>query len=258
MAQVQYPAQKAEHRFNFLMPPIGGFVSRQCAKKIAGPSSVTQCLVGIHLKSACYLKRFVEENYELDTLDDLDDNNRKTVELRVNMSHVSSICKHHKVAFTTRFSLYHQSVKCSNIFGKPKSFVPTGNKIVTLANCVDIASKKPNLHINPGQRFCVTCHSQMYNSKVIDNPKNKSSSSSAMGDIDSALQEIGSDDAFSSPINSPLKELQKSILVTNTLDVTPVRVNKKKSKFRREPDIINKANQVRCAFIKLHSNLMAL
>lgn len=102
---------------------------------MAGPSSVTKCSVGIHLNSPCYLKRFVKENFELDTLDDLDDNTRKTVELRVNISHVSSNCKHHKVAFSTRFSLYHQSVKCSNIFGKHKSSVPTGNNIVTLANC---------------------------------------------------------------------------------------------------------------------------
>ena len=171
------------------------------------------------------------------------------------MSHVSSICKHHKVAFSTRFSLYHQSVKCSNIFGKHKISVPTGNNIVSLANCEDLASKKPNLHIFPGQRFCVTCYSQLYNSKVIDNPPKKSSSSSAMGDIESALQEIGSDDAFSSPMNSPTKE-QKSILVTNLLDVTPVHVNIKKSTVRREPDIINKANQVRCAFINLHSNFI--
>jgi hypothetical protein len=95
----------------------------------------------------------------------------------------------------------------------------------------------------------------MYNSKVMDNSK-KSSSSSAMADIESALQEIGSDDAFSSPMNSPTKELQKSILVTHLLDVTPVHVKQKKSIVRREPDIINKANKVRCAFIKLHSNFI--
>jgi hypothetical protein len=73
---------------------------------MAGPSFVNQCSVGVHLNSPCYLKRFEKKTFELDTVDDLFDNTRKTVELRVNMSHVSST-----VAFSTRLSLYHQSVR---------------------------------------------------------------------------------------------------------------------------------------------------
>ena len=121
----------------------------------------------MHLKSPCYLKRFVKENFDLDNLNDLYDNTRKTVQLRVNMSDIPFICKHHKLAFTTRFSLYQQRVKCANIFGKHKKTVSTSNKIISLANCEGIASKRPDIRIHPGQRFCVTRHTQMYSKEVL-------------------------------------------------------------------------------------------
>ncbi len=84
--------------------------------------------------------------------------------------------------------------------------------------------------------------------------KSTSESSSKLGDLASALQDIVSDDAFSSPLTSPEKDLRKSTLITNTLNVTPITIETKRSKERRNPDIANKAEQVKNAFILLHEN----
>jgi hypothetical protein len=56
-------------------------------------------------------------------------------------------------------------------------------------------------------------------------------------------------------LTSPEKDLRKSTLITNTLNVTPITIETKRSnKERRNPDIANKAEQVKNAFILLHKN----
>ncbi|KZR98119.1 Cc8L18.2-like protein, partial [Daphnia magna] len=170
---------------------------------MAGKNSVNQCSVGQHMKSQCYSSRFVPEDFSLYTLDDLDEETRKTVHFRSNMK---------------------------------------------------IASKNGAIHVYPGKQLCVTSYKQLLHISNELEVKSTSESSSKLGDLETALEDIVSDDAFSSPLTSPENDLRRSTLITNTLKVTPITIAAKRSKERRNPDIARKAEQVKNAFILLHKN----
>jgi hypothetical protein len=71
---------------------------------MAGKSSVERCSVGTHLNSPCFLSRYVKENFDLHTLDDLEEEIRQTIHFRTNMKDIQNICNHHKSTFTTRLN----------------------------------------------------------------------------------------------------------------------------------------------------------
>jgi hypothetical protein len=74
-----------------------------------------------------------------------------------------------------------------------------------------ISSKRSDIHVYPGQQLCVTCYKQLLQISNENEVKlsTTSESSSKLGDLESVLQEIVSDDAFSSPLTSPKKHLWK-------------------------------------------------
>jgi hypothetical protein len=74
-----------------------------------------------------------------------------------------------------------------------------------------ISSKRSDIHVYPGQQLCVTCYKQLLQISNENEVKlsTTSKSSSKLGDLESVLQEIVSDDAFSSPLTSPKKTLWK-------------------------------------------------
>ena len=95
------------------------------------------------------------------------------------------------------------------------------SKTITLNLCQKISSKRSDLHVYPGQQSCVTCYKQLLLISNENELKSTSESSSKLGDLESALQDIVCDDGFFSPLTSPEKDLRKSTLITNTLNVTP-------------------------------------
>ncbi|KZR97637.1 Cc8L18.2-like protein, partial [Daphnia magna] len=195
---------------------------------MAGKNSVNQCSVGQHVKSPCYSSRFVPEDFNLSTLDDLDEETRKTVHFRSNMK------------------TKQRSNKCSNplaIHLPKKQPNVSCSKSKTLNLCEKIASKNGAIHVYPGQQLCVTCYKQLLHISNELEVKSISESSSKLGDLETALEDIVSDDAFSNPLTSPEKDLRRSTLITNTLNVTPITIAAKRSKERRNPDIARKAEQ---------------
>jgi hypothetical protein len=123
-----------------------------------------------------------------------------------------------------------KSNKCSNPLGihLPKKRPNVScSKTITLNLCQKISSKRSDLHVYPGQQSCVTCYKQLLLISNENELKSTSESSSKLGDLESALQDIVCDDAFSSPLTSPEKDLRKSTLITNTLNVTPITIETK-------------------------------
>jgi hypothetical protein len=141
---------------------------------MAGKNSVEQCSVGIHCNSPCFLSRYVKENFELHTLDDLEEEIRQTIHFRSNMEHIPTICNHHKSTYTTRFKSFKQSKKCDNPFRNHlQKKRPLGLFTVTLASCVKVSSKT-KFHFYPGQILCDNCN-QNLNSLVLHNANEKQS-----------------------------------------------------------------------------------
>ncbi|KZR96010.1 Cc8L18.2-like protein, partial [Daphnia magna] len=160
------------------------------------------------------------------------------------MKSITSICLHHKIMYTTRFVAYllakQRSNKCSNPLGihLPKKQPNVScSKSITLNLCEKIASKNGAIHVYPGQQLCVTCYKQLLHISNELEVKSTRESSSKLGDLETALEDIVSDDAFSSPLTSPEKDLRRSTLITNTLNFTPITIAAKRSKGRRNPDI---------------------
>jgi hypothetical protein len=128
---------------------------------MAGKSSVKRCSVGTHCDSPCFLARYVKENFDLHTLDNLGEEIRQTIHFRTNMKLIPSICNHHKATFTTRFTSFKQSKKCDNPFATHiQSKRPLGGHIVNLVSCITVSSTS-KLHFYPGQRLCVNCDNQL-------------------------------------------------------------------------------------------------
>jgi hypothetical protein len=129
---------------------------------MAGKNSVERCSVGTHLNSPCFLSRYVKENFELHTLDNLDEEIRQTIHFRTNMKEIPTICNHHKTTYTTRFTSFKQSKKCDNPFATHlQSKRPLGVCTVNLISCVKVSSKTKH-HFYPGQHLCVDCDKQLH------------------------------------------------------------------------------------------------
>lgn len=211
-----------------------------------------RCSVGVHDDSPCFLSRFVKEDFSFVALDDLDQNVLKTLQFGVRMSNIPTICNHHKLAFTTRFPVYKQGKKCSDPFGihpcNKKN--PMGNGTPTLEQCEVFAQCRPDIHLFPGQRLCVTCKKKLYDPAALTTlAATRSSSISTLSDVNAEPPDILSDDAF----DSPARGLNKSVSITKILHVSPVVIDGRRSKERRELEILKKANEVRDAYINLHS-----
>lgn len=124
---------------------------------MAGKSAVERCSVGTHCNSPCFLSRYVKESFDLHTLDNLDDDTRRTIYFRTNMKDIPTICNHHKATYTSRFTSFKQSKKCDNPFDNhSKTKRPLGTSIVNLVSCMKLPTNT-NLHFYPGQRLCVDC-----------------------------------------------------------------------------------------------------
>ena len=129
---------------------------------MASKSTVEQCFVGKHVSSPCFLSRYVKENFDLHSLDDLDEDTRLTIQFRTNLKPIPSICAHHKAAYTTRFTKLKQSKKCDNPFDTHlKTKRPLGVKLVHLALCIKLDATQHKFHVYPGQHLCLNCFQQL-------------------------------------------------------------------------------------------------
>jgi hypothetical protein len=141
---------------------------------MAGKNSVELCSVGIHCNSPCFLSRYVKQNFDLHTIDNLDEEIRQTIHFRTNMKLIPSICDHHKSTYTNRFTSFKQSKKCDNPFATHlQSKRPLGRCIVNLTSCVKVSSTS-KFHFFPGQHLCVDCNVQL-NRLVSNNGDEKKS-----------------------------------------------------------------------------------
>jgi hypothetical protein len=157
---------------------------------MASKSSVERCSVGIHLNSPCFLSRYVKENFNLHTLDDLEEEIRQTIHFRTNMKHIPTICNHHKSTYTNRFKYFKQNKKCDNPFDNHlKSKRPLGGCIVNLTTCVKVSSTS-NLHFYPGQNLCVDCEKQLHLLVLNNDDKKKSHKTEETLNKDNATQVI--------------------------------------------------------------------
>jgi hypothetical protein len=129
---------------------------------MASKSTVEQCSVGEHVNTPCFLSRYVKEDFNLQPLDDLDEDTRLTIQFRTNLKPIPSICAHHKAAYTTRFKQLKQSKKCDNPFDTHlKTKRPPGAWIVNLEKCVKLDTTQHKYHIYPGQLLCKNCSQQL-------------------------------------------------------------------------------------------------
>ncbi len=128
---------------------------------MAAKSPIERCSVGTHWNSPCFLSRYVKQDFDLHTLDDLEEQVRQTIHFRTNMEDIPTICNHHKATYTTRFNCFKQSKKCDNPFAThSQSKRPLGGHIVNLMSCIKVSSTS-QLHFYPGQRLCVNCDNQL-------------------------------------------------------------------------------------------------
>lgn len=173
------------------------------------------------------------------------------------MLHFSSICLHHHQAFTAKFHVYRKSKKCANPFGfhKTNCKLPKGNKSPSLKMCESIKKTQPVLHVFPGQKLCPNCYMNFLRvispneGKLSQCSSTNLSESSEFEDCETELNNISlqSDTSF----DSPSKSFRRSVMVTSALEVTPVKIDFKKSKSARLNVIKRKASEIQAAFIKL-------
>ena len=216
---------------------------------MASCSQPKQCSVGSHLNEPCFLDKFVSEDYTLHTLDHLDNVCQRTIGYRANMVFIPSICNHHIAAFSSKFHLYKRELRCSDPFNLHKSYVKNiHNAIISsLEMCEKLKAKNPHLHIYPDQRLCINCKFKLTNG---DNARKISSASSvSLPDMEDALN---TDEDFF----SPSKPLSVSLNITSTLGVTPVEIDKKKSKTRRTETVFEAGEKVKRKFINLHKEFI--
>jgi hypothetical protein len=129
---------------------------------MASKSTVEQCSVGKHVDSPCFLSHYVKKNFDLHSLDNLDEDTRLTIQFRTNLKSIPSICNHHKAAYTTRFKQLKQSKKCDNPFDTHlKTKRPLGQTTIQLPLCIKLHSTQHKFHIYPGQHLCVNCFEQL-------------------------------------------------------------------------------------------------
>ena len=194
-------------------------------------NSSKQCSVGIFVKDVCFLSTFVPVDYSIKSLESLSEDLRKTICYRTNMKTIPSICRHHLVAFSSRFSKFKQSSKCSNplnIHGvgvSSRNIPKAGKRSISLELCEAIKCHRSDLHVYPGQNLCTTCVKELVKLKNMKIVK-KSNTSSELEDFEEALASVFSDD---NEVFSPLRPIFLSNQVTSTLQVTPVNLDPKKS-----------------------------
>lgn len=105
------------NQYFFLHIPLFAFcllLNVMMTKKAKSLNISNQCSVGIFLHDACFLSTFVPVKYSLKSIDNLSENLRKTICYRTNITKISSISRHHLLAFSSHFSKLKQSSKCSN------------------------------------------------------------------------------------------------------------------------------------------------
>lgn len=193
--------------------------------------AVARCSVGVQLNTQCYLTRYVKQDDSVVSIDSIDDFDAQIVKWRVNMDNIPTICLHHISAYTTHFDRHVQVKKCANLFSvhDSNSKIPKGVKIVLVDMCKLLKTKMPQVHVYPGQKLCVICYITSRNLSVQrdENDLVSQSSSSEFDDVDTAMHNIFSSDAS---FDSPSKTLSISHSVTSALQVTPVKLDLKKSK----------------------------
>jgi hypothetical protein len=219
-----------------------------------------RCSVGEHIDELCFSETFVKHSdYSVLSVERLDAIDVKTISYRANLLQFSSICLHHHQAFTAKFHVYRKSKKCANLFGNHKTNckLPKGNKSPSLKMCESIKKTQPNLHVFPGQKLCPNCYMNFLRVMSKNEGKLSQCSSSNLSelsefeDCEAELNTISlqSDTSFGSPLT---KSFRRSVMVTSALEVTPVKIDTKKSKSARLNVIKRKANEIQTAFIKLH------
>ncbi|KZS06566.1 Cc8L18.2-like protein [Daphnia magna] len=191
--------------------------------------------------------------------------NLKTILYRVNLLHLSTICVHLKHAFTSQFHFYKKSSKCANPFGNHQinKKLPKGTKYPSLTMCDSIKEIQRELHVYPGQKLCPNCYMTFKSVIVTKLPKTPQFSShtspieSELEDCEAELNNISlqNDTSFSSLTDSPSQLLSRSHSETSALQVTPVVIDKKRSKSQCLQVILRKTNQIQTAFIKLHDSI---
>jgi hypothetical protein len=141
-------------------------------RKMAVNSS-NKCSVGIFIQDECFLSTFVPVNCSIQSIDSLSEDLRKTICYRTNMTTIPSICRHHLVAFSSRFSKFRQSTKCSNPLSihcvdgvKSRNIPKDGKKSISLESCEAIKCHRPDLHVYPGQKLCTTCIKELVTLKT--------------------------------------------------------------------------------------------
>jgi hypothetical protein len=72
------------------------------------------CSVGSRLSIPCFLSTFTARDQRIQSIENLSEELRKTICLRTNMINIPSIFKHHLIAFSSKFSQFKRSSKCSN------------------------------------------------------------------------------------------------------------------------------------------------
>lgn len=219
--------------------------------------AVARCSVGVQLNTQCYLTRYVKQDDSVVSIDSIDDFDAQIVKWRVNMDNIPTICLHHISAYTTHFDRHVQGKKCANLLSvhDSNSKIPKGVKIVSMDMCKLLKTKMPQVHVYPGQRLCVICYITTRNlsAQRDENDLVSQSSSSEFDDVDTAMHNIFSSDAS---FDSPSKTLSISHSVTSALQVTPVKLDLKKSKELRLVTIKKTVEKVGKAFVSLHDPLI--
>ena len=222
--------------------------------------ATAKCCVGEYVNELCFSEKYVKHsNYLLLGVESIDSEDVKTILYRANMFHLSKVCLHHLQAFTTQFHLYKKRSLCSYPFEihKTNSKFPKGTKSATMKMCDAIKEIQSDLHVYPGQKLCPNCYMTFLNVNVNKIPWNpprsalpKFNDSSELDDCEIELNNISYENDTS--FDSPSKPLSRSLTVTSALEVTPVILDKKRSKTQRYQVIKRKASQVQEAFLKLH------
>lgn len=118
-------------------------------------------------------------DYSIKSIESLSEHLRKTICYRTNMTTISSMCRHHLVAFSSRFSKFKQSSKCSNPLNihsvgvKSRNIPKAGKRSISLELCESIKCFRSDLHVYPGQKLCTTCIKELVKLKNKESVKNQ-------------------------------------------------------------------------------------